>query len=48
MQERYKRHNNAFESAILWLRERHYVIILNETEPVHALAFDIRNELVEN
>jgi hypothetical protein len=42
VQERYKRHNNAFESAILWLRERHYDIILNETEPVRALAFDTR------
>ena len=41
MQERYKRHNNAFESAILWSRE-HYDIILYETEPIRALAFDTR------
>jgi len=41
-QVRYKRHNNAFESAVLWLRERHYDIILHETEPVRALAFDTR------
>jgi hypothetical protein len=37
-QERYKRHENAFESAKLWLRENQYRIILEETQP-YALAF---------
>ena len=37
-QTRYKCHENAFESAKLWLKEEQYQIILEETQPVHALA----------
>ena len=39
-QDRYKRHDNAFESAYIWLLENQYNIILQQVEPVHALAFD--------
>jgi hypothetical protein len=37
-QIRYKRHENAFESAKIWLREEQYQVILEEIQPVHALA----------
>ena len=37
-QGRYKRHENAFESAKLWLKEGQYQIILEEVHPVCALA----------
>jgi hypothetical protein len=39
-QNRYKRHENAFESAIQWLKEGQYQIILEETQPVYALAVE--------
>lgn len=37
-QDRYKRHENAFESAKLWLKEGQYQVILEEMQPVYALA----------
>ena len=37
-QVKYKRHENAFESVKLWLKEGQYQIILEETQPVYALA----------
>jgi hypothetical protein len=39
-QKRYKRCENAFESACLWLLENNHQIILQEVEPAHALAFE--------
>jgi hypothetical protein len=39
-QDRYKRCNDAFESAYTWLLENKYEILLYEVEPVHVLAFD--------
>ncbi|GES87831.1 ATP-dependent DNA helicase Pif1 [Rhizophagus clarus] len=39
-QGRYKRPENAFDSACLWLLENNYHIILQEVEPVRALAFE--------
>jgi hypothetical protein len=38
-QTRYIRHENAFQSALLWMKEQNYDIILNLTEPVQAIAF---------
>jgi hypothetical protein len=39
-QNRYRRDDNAFVSAIKWLKEKyHNNIILEETIPVHAIAF---------
>lgn len=35
---RYQRADNAFESAIQWLKEHEHKIILEETQPVRALA----------
>jgi hypothetical protein len=34
--ERYKHHENSFESAKLWLKEGQYQIILEEIQPVYA------------
>jgi len=39
-QDRYKRHENAFESAIQWLKEGQYQIILEQQQPVYALAVE--------
>ena len=39
-QIRYRRHDNAFESAYTWLLENQYKIVLYKTEPVNVLAFD--------
>jgi len=38
-QNRYKRHDDAFRSAIEWLQEGRYNIILEITVPVRAIAF---------
>ena len=38
-QNRYKRNEDAFKSAIEWLKENHKNVIVKETVPVHALAF---------
>lgn len=38
-QKRYKRDDDAFISAIKWLKEKYYNIILEETIPVRAVAF---------
>jgi hypothetical protein len=38
-QNRYKRNDDAFKSTIEWLKEKNYNIILEETIPVHAIAF---------
>jgi hypothetical protein len=35
---RYKCQEDAFESAIQWLKEKQYRIILEQRQPVHALA----------
>jgi len=35
---RYKRQEDAFESAIQWLKENQYRIILEQRQPVRALA----------
>jgi hypothetical protein len=37
-QHRYKRQADAFESAIEWLKEGQYQVILEERQPVRALA----------
>ncbi|CAG8608082.1 25141_t:CDS:2, partial [Gigaspora margarita] len=37
-QNRYRRQDDAFNSAIQWLKENNYTIILEETYPVRALA----------
>ena len=39
-QDQYKRYENAFKSTLLWLLENQHNIIMQEVEPVHALAFD--------
>jgi len=39
-QGRYKRCEDAFDSACLWLSENNHYIILQEMEPVRALAFE--------
>ena len=39
-QDRYKRHNDIFESAHLWLLENQHKVLLYEVKPVHILAFD--------
>ena len=38
-QNRYKRHEDAFQSAIEWLQEGQCNVFLNETVPVRAIAF---------
>ena len=38
-QNRYKRHEDAFQSAIEWLQEGQCNVFLNETIPVRAIAF---------
>jgi hypothetical protein len=38
-ENRYKRHKDAFKSTIEWLNQENYNIILEETVPVHAVAF---------
>lgn len=46
---RYKRQDDAFESAIQWLKEGQNKIILEEIQPVRALAFmtEIHNYLLQ-
>ncbi|CAG8651404.1 2613_t:CDS:2 [Rhizophagus irregularis] len=38
-QNRYIHHENSFQSALIWMKEQNYYIILNLTEPVQAIAF---------
>jgi len=39
VQEKFKRHDNAFISSELWLLEQNQKIILQITTPVYAIAF---------
>ena len=38
-QNRYRRDDDAFKSTIIWIKEKYKNIILEETIPVHAIAF---------
>ena len=38
-QNRYIRYENSFQSALLWMKEQNYDVILNLTKPVQVIAF---------